>query len=73
MSKIYADDELLPIRYLNDIIFCERRAALHLNEQVWLHNQYTVEGIHSHQRLDRARESKARNPSRNCRPRAGRR
>lgn len=58
MSKVYEDDDLLPIRYLNDIIFCERRAALHLNEQVWVHNQYTVEGIHSHQRVDRARESK---------------
>ena len=53
-----SDEELLPIRYLNDIIFCERRAALHLIEQVWVHNQFTVEGIHSHQRVDRARESK---------------
>ncbi len=52
------EEDYLPIRYLNDIIFCERRAALHLNEQVWLHNQYTVEGIHAHQRVDRSRESK---------------
>ena len=29
-----------------------------MNEQVWLHNQYTVEGIHAHQRADRSRESK---------------
>jgi len=52
-----SDEDLLPIRYLNDIVFCERRAALHVNEQLWVHNQYTVEGIHSHQRVDRARES----------------
>ena len=58
MSQSFPDDELLPIRYLNDIIFCERRAALHINEQVWLHNQYTVEGIHSHSRVDRTREAK---------------
>jgi len=49
----YTDDELIPIRYLNDLFFCERRAALHLNEQLWKHNQFTVEGIHSHQRVDR--------------------
>ncbi len=54
----YADDELLPIRYLNDIVFCERRAALHVNEQVWVHNQYTVEGIHYHERVDRPRKMK---------------
>jgi CRISPR-associated exonuclease Cas4 len=49
----FPDDELIPIRYLNDLFFCERRAALHLNEQLWKHNQFTVEGIHSHQRIDR--------------------
>ncbi|MEX1028101.1 MAG: CRISPR-associated protein Cas4 [Candidatus Paceibacterota bacterium] len=52
-TEPYSDDDLIPIRYLNDLFFCERRAALHLNEQLWKHNQFTVEGIHSHQRVDR--------------------
>jgi CRISPR-associated exonuclease Cas4 len=59
MSTMFADDDLLAIRHLNDLLFCERRAALHLNEQLWQHNQYTVEGIHSHQRVDRPRKSKS--------------
>ena len=46
------DDELLPIRYINDLLFCERRAALHLNEQIWKDNQYTTEGILAHKRVD---------------------
>lgn len=46
------DDELLPIRYLNDFLFCERRAALHLNEQIWKDNQYTTEGLYAHKRVD---------------------
>lgn len=49
----FPDDDLIPIRYLNDLFFCERRAALHLNEQLWQHNQFTVEGVYSHQRVDR--------------------
>lgn len=53
MSVEFTDDDLIPIRYLNDLFFCDRRAALHLNEQLWKHNQFTVEGIHSHQRVDR--------------------
>jgi CRISPR-associated exonuclease Cas4 len=52
-TERYTDDELIPIRYLNDLFFCEQRAALHLNKQLWKHNQFTVEGIHSHQRVDR--------------------
>jgi CRISPR-associated exonuclease Cas4 len=59
MSTTFADDDLLAIRHLNDLLFCERRAALHVNEQLWQHNQYTVEGIHSHQRVDRPRKAKA--------------
>ena len=37
---------------LNDLLFCERRAALHLNEQMWRENQYTLEGSFAHQRVD---------------------
>ncbi len=46
------DDELLPIRYLNDLLFCERRAALHLIEGIWRDNQYTTEGLMAHKRVD---------------------
>lgn len=45
-------DDYLPIRYLNDLLFCERRAALHLNEQIWKDNQYTTEGLLAHRRID---------------------
>jgi CRISPR-associated exonuclease Cas4 len=48
----YTDDELLPLRYLNDLLFCTRRAALHMNEQIWVGNQYTAEGIYAHRRVD---------------------
>ena len=46
------DDDLLPIRYLNDLLFCERRAALHFNEQIWKDNQFTTEGSLAHKRVD---------------------
>lgn len=45
-------DELLPLRYLNDLLFCERRLALHLIEQIWKDNQYTAEGVYSHKKVD---------------------
>jgi len=48
------DEELfLPIRALNDLLFCERRCALHRIEQVWVDNSYTLEGVHGHERADR--------------------
>jgi len=46
------DDDLLPISFLNDLLFCERRAALHLNEQIWKDNQFTTEGSLAHKRVD---------------------
>ena len=46
------DDDLISIRYLNDLLFCERRAALHVNEQIWKHNQFTTEGLLAHKRVD---------------------
>ena len=30
------EDDFLPIRALNDLLFCERRCALHRLEQVWV-------------------------------------
>lgn len=52
LAQVMTEDELLPIHYLNDLLFCERRAALHLNEQIWRDNQYTVEGSYSHRNVD---------------------
>jgi CRISPR-associated exonuclease Cas4 len=46
-------DDFLPIRSLNDLLFCERRCALHRIEQLWEDNAFTVEGLHGHQRADR--------------------
>lgn len=48
-----ADDDLQPIRALNDLLFCERRCALHRIENVWTDNAYTLEGLHDHERPDR--------------------
>ena len=46
-------DDFLPVRALNDFLFCERRCALHRVEELWVDNVHTVEGIHGHQRADR--------------------
>ncbi|MBL8888667.1 MAG: CRISPR-associated protein Cas4 [Planctomycetaceae bacterium] len=46
------EDNYLPISFLNDFLFCERRAALHLLEGIWKDNQYTVEGAFAHRNVD---------------------
>ena len=51
--SMFTNNTLLPIRYLNDLLFCERRAALHLLEQIWVGNQFTAEGEYAHRRADR--------------------
>src|SRR5690606_6982431 len=38
---------------LNDLLFCERRCALHRIENVWVDNAFTLEGTHGHKRADR--------------------
>lgn len=47
------DEDLQPISALNDLLFCERRCALHRIENVWADNAHTLEGLHDHQRADR--------------------
>jgi CRISPR-associated exonuclease Cas4 len=47
------DDDLQPIRALNDLLFCERRCALHRIEEIWADNAHTLEGLRGHQRPDR--------------------
>jgi CRISPR-associated exonuclease Cas4 len=49
----FQDHDLLPLHYLNDLLFCERRAALHLVEQIWRDNHYTTEGLYAHRNVDR--------------------
>jgi CRISPR-associated exonuclease Cas4 len=46
-------DDFQPIRALNDLLFCERRCAMHRIEQVWVDNAYTLEGVQRHKRADR--------------------
>jgi CRISPR-associated exonuclease Cas4 len=48
----YLEDELLPLSTLADLVFCERRAALHLVEAIWTDNVFTVEGTHLHQKVE---------------------
>jgi len=46
------EEDYLSLRFLNDLLFCERRASLHMNEQIWNDNQYTTEGLFAHKRVD---------------------
>lgn len=46
-----SDDDLQPIRALNDLLFCERRCALHRIEGLWQENLYTVEGSLAHRKV----------------------
>jgi len=41
---MYTEDELLPLSALVDIVFCERRAALHQLERIWEENLATTQG-----------------------------
>ena len=45
---MFTEDELLPISALADIVFCERRAALHRLEEIWQESVATIEGHHLH-------------------------
>ena len=55
-ATIPSDDDLQPIRRLNDLLFCARRCALHRIEQLWVENQYTLEGTHAHDKVHADRE-----------------
>ena len=49
-SSAVSDDDFQPIRALNDLLFCERRCAMHRIENVWVENVHTLEGTYAHQR-----------------------
>ena len=40
----FSQDDLIPISSIADLVFCERRAALHFLEGTWEENQFTAEG-----------------------------
>ncbi len=48
---MFTEDELLPISALADIVFCERRAALHRLEEIWQESVATIEGHHLHDKV----------------------
>ena len=60
MTKIYFEDDLLPISALADFTFCERRAALHFIQRVWEDNLFTAEGTILHERVDDESASEVR-------------
>lgn len=45
------EDDYQPIRALNDLLFCERRCAMHRVEQVWVENRFTLEGTSAHKKV----------------------
>lgn len=57
---MFDEDDLLPVSALQHFMFCPRRCALVHIEQVWMENQFTVEGDILHERVDElGRESRA--------------
>src|SRR5664279_2682628 len=56
---MFEEEDLLPISALQHFVFCPRRCALVHIEQVWMENQFTVEGDLLHERVDEVgRESR---------------
>ncbi len=53
-----SDDDYLTIHSLNDLLYCERRCALHRIEEVWVENAHTLSGTLSHKRADKPVEWK---------------
>ena len=51
-AKTWNEDDWLPVSALADLIFCERRAALHHIENLWTDNVFTLEGTHVHEAVD---------------------
>jgi CRISPR-associated exonuclease Cas4 len=52
-----SDDDFLPLSALNDLVFCERRCALHRVESLWIDNVHTIEGTQAHKRVHAAKPS----------------
>lgn len=48
-----SEEDYQPLRALNDLLYCDRRCALHRIESVWIDNAHTLSGTFSHERADR--------------------
>jgi CRISPR-associated exonuclease Cas4 len=46
-------DDYPPLSALNDLLYCERRCAMHRIENVWVENVHTLSGTMAHQRADK--------------------
>jgi CRISPR-associated exonuclease Cas4 len=59
-QRSYSEDDLLPVSALADLMFCERRAALHHIEKIWEDNLFTAEGTILHERTDSEQNTEVR-------------
>jgi CRISPR-associated exonuclease Cas4 len=59
LTRVYTEDELVPLSALQHMAFCERQCALIHIEQQWAENRLTVEGELLHERVHSA-ESEGR-------------
>ena len=50
----------MPLSKVADIVFCPRRAALHIIENIWQDNLFTAEGKNAHDKVHQA-DSESRN------------
>lgn len=50
----FSQDDLIPISSIADLVFCERRAALHFLEGLWKENLFTAEGNILHEKTHEA-------------------
>lgn len=53
IARPFPEEDYQPLRALNDLLYCERRCALHRIEAVWVDNAHTLSGTFSHERADR--------------------
>lgn len=52
------DQEYLPLSWLSQVCYCPRRAALLLNERIWVENADTAKGRAEHERVHTERVEK---------------
>lgn len=52
--KQFTQDDLISISSIADLVFCERRAALHFIEGIWEENRFTAEGHILHDKVHEA-------------------
>lgn len=60
-SKLFTEEELIPISALQHILFCKRQWALIHLEQSWIENEYTVKGHLFHEKVDSGIQESRRN------------